>query len=108
MSLQISTISTATMPQSQLQTKVHPIEAQLIALEGSVQSRVQCNVLNTAQAKALADELANLRKDMVALRQEHGGCVSAVAGEMCEHCVSVVKLRLYKLLERERYSRISP
>jgi hypothetical protein len=105
MSLQTST---STMPHNHLQTNVHPIEAQLIALESSVQSRVQTNVLNNAQAKALADELANLRKDMVALRQEHGGCVSAVPGEMCEHCVSVVKLRLYKLLERDRRSLVTP
>src|SRR5262249_33794465 len=84
---------------------LHPFEAHLVALQTNLKAQVEQKAIQPGQASYLSNELDVLRQDMASLRQHHGGCVSAVPGEVCEHCLSVVKVRLHMLLERDRRAR---
>lgn len=74
------------------------LEAQLLALE----KQHSAGVPSATQSHGLLGQLSVLKEDIHALKKEHGGCVSAVPGELCEHCVSVVKVRLHMILENDR------
>jgi hypothetical protein len=94
--------SGSAQPQLGPNSDMHPFEAHLLTLQRNLQAQGASSVQNPAYTSAMASELAGLRQDISALQEDHGGCVSAIPGELCEHCLSVIKMRLHMLLERDR------
>ncbi len=89
--------------------QMHPFEIQLLALETHMAA-------SSAEWKNAKPELATspdyvvqqirvLRKDVEKLRGYHG-CVSAVLGDVCEHCLAVVQVRLRMILEADRRAKM--
>jgi len=95
----------STTPHLQVHANVHPVEAQIVAAQQNLAIRSSLNPVSAAAAESLDLELQRLRLDLNALRSEYDGCVSALPGQVCEHCASVIAVRLRMIVERDRRNR---